>query len=77
MMDLYMSAVSNRMNEIMKVLTIFSALFIPITFLAGVYGMNFKAIPELGWTYGYIGFWVVVAIISVCMIYYFKRKRWF
>lgn len=77
MMDLYMSAVSNRMNEIMKVLTIFSALFIPITFLAGVYGMNFKAIPELEWSHGYLGFWIIVLIISVWMIFYFKRKKWF
>jgi magnesium transporter len=77
MMDLYMSAVSNRMNEIMKVLTIFSALFIPITFLAGVYGMNFKILPETGWKYGYLAFWIVVILISVCMLFYFKRKKWF
>ncbi len=77
MMDLYMSAVSNRLNEIMKVLTIFSALFIPITFLAGVYGMNFKNMPETGWKYSYLGFWIAVVLISVCMLFYFKRKRWF
>ena len=76
-MDLYMSAVSNRMNEIMKVLTLFSAFFIPITFLAGVYGMNFKTIPETGWTYGYLAFWIVVVAISVGMIFYFKKKKWF
>ena len=72
-----MSAVSNRLNEIMKVLTIFSALFIPITFLAGVYGMNFKILPEIGWQYGYLGFWIVVVLISAGMIFYFKRKKWF
>ncbi|MDP4203908.1 MAG: magnesium/cobalt transporter CorA [Bacteroidota bacterium] len=77
MMDLYMSSVSNRMNEIMKVLTVFSAFFIPITFLAGVYGMNFKIIPETGWTYGYLGFWIVVVAISVGMIFYFRKKKWF
>ncbi|MTK53562.1 magnesium/cobalt transporter CorA [Paludibacter sp.] len=77
MMDLYMSAISNRLNEIMKVLTLFSAFFIPITFLAGVYGMNFKTIPETGWTYGYLAFWGVVVVISVGMIFYFKRKKWF
>jgi magnesium transporter len=77
MMDLYMSSVSNRMNEIMKVLTVFSAFFIPITFLAGVYGMNFKIIPETGWTYGYLGFWIVVVVISVGMIFYFRKKKWF
>lgn len=77
MMDLYMSAVSNRMNEIMKVLTIFSALFIPVTFLAGVYGMNFKVIPELDWKYGYVAFWGVVLILASCMFVYFKRRKWF
>ena len=77
MMDLYVSAVSNRMNEIMKVLTIFSAIFIPITFLAGVYGMNFKIIPELRWDYGYYAFWGVTVIITVIMLFYFKRKKWF
>jgi magnesium transporter len=76
MMDLYLSAVSNRMNEIMKVLTIFSAIFIPITFLAGVYGMNFKIIPELSFTYGYYYFWGIVAIITLLLLLFFRRKKW-
>ncbi|MCL1932943.1 MAG: magnesium/cobalt transporter CorA [Candidatus Azobacteroides sp.] len=76
MMDLYLSTVSNRLNEIMKVLTIFSALFIPMTFLAGVYGMNFKSMPELDWKYGYMGFWGVVIIIVIVMLLFFKHKKW-
>ena len=76
MMDLYLSTVSNRLNEIMKVLTIFSALFIPMTFIAGVYGMNFKFLPELEWKYGYLGFWGVVVCIGIAMILFFKRKKW-
>jgi len=76
MMDLYLSTVSNRLNEIMKVLTIFSALFIPLTFLAGVYGMNFKFIPELEWKYGYLGFWGIVVCIAISMLLFFKHKKW-
>jgi len=76
MMDLYLSSVSNRLNEIMKVLTIFSALFIPLTFLAGVYGMNFKNFPEIGWKYGYAGFWGVVVCTVIAMLFFFKHKKW-
>jgi len=76
MMDLYLSSVSNRLNEIMKVLTIFSALFIPLTFLAGVYGMNFRHFPEIEWKYGYAGFWGVVVCIVITMLFFFKRKKW-
>ena len=76
MMDLYFSTVSNRLNEIMKVLTIFSALFIPMTFLAGVYGMNFKSMPELDWKYGYMGFWGVVIVVIIVMLLFFKHKKW-
>jgi magnesium transporter len=76
MMDLYLSSVSNRLNEIMKVLTIFSALFIPMTFLAGVYGMNFKYMPELDWKYSYLGFWGIVICIIIAMIVFFKHKKW-
>lgn len=76
MMDLYLSSVSNRMNEIMKVLTVFSALFIPLTFIAGVYGMNFKNIPEYNWDYGYFAFWIVSIIVSITMLLYFRRKKW-
>jgi len=76
MMDLYLSSVSNRMNEIMKVLTIFSALFIPLTFIAGVYGMNLKNIPEYKWDYSYLAFWIVSIIVSITMLLYFRRKKW-
>ncbi|MEJ2099948.1 MAG: magnesium/cobalt transporter CorA [Desulfobacterales bacterium] len=75
-MDLYLSMVSNRMNEVMKVLTIMATLFIPLTFIAGIYGMNFKFMPELEWKWSYPVLWVVLIIISGCMLLYFKRKKW-
>jgi len=74
--DLYMSAVSNKMNEIMKVLTIMASLFIPITFIAGVYGMNFEHMPELGWKYGYYAVWGTFAAVTVGLLWYFKRRGW-
>lgn len=74
--DLHMSAVSNRMNETMKVLTIMASLFIPITFLAGVYGMNFEFIPELGWRYGYPAFLGACLTIVGGLLWYFRRKGW-
>lgn len=77
MMDLYLSSVSNKMNEIMKVLTVFSTIFIPLTFLAGVYGMNFrKKFPELDWEYGYFVFWLICIITTIIMLFYFRRKKW-
>jgi magnesium transporter len=76
MMDLYLSSVSMKLNEIMKVLTIFSALFIPLTFLAGVYGMNFKFLPELEWRWGYAIFWGICIAVAVLMLLYFRRKKW-
>jgi len=77
MLDIYLSSTSNRMNEIMKVLTVISTVFIPLTFIAGVYGMNFKYMPELNWRWGYFGIIVLMGMIAVLMIAYFKRKRWF
>ena len=74
--DLYMSSVSNRMNEVMKVLTIMASFFIPITFVAGVYGMNFEVLPELHWKYSYAGFWAVCLTISIFLAIFFYRKRW-
>ena len=74
--DLYLSQISNRMNEIMKVLTIFAAIFIPLTFIAGVYGMNFEVMPELSWPYGYAATWGVFLAVGIGMIAYFKRKDW-
>jgi len=75
-LEIYMTSVSNRMNEVMKVLTIMATLFIPLTFVAGVYGMNFQHMPELGWRYGYVAVLVVMALIAAGMLLYFKRKRW-
>jgi magnesium transporter len=76
MLDVYLSIISNKMNEVMKVLTIFAAIFIPLTFVAGVYGMNFSFMPELGWQWGYFAILLVMAIIGAAMVVYFRRKRW-
>lgn len=75
-MDLYLSGVSNRMNEVMKVLTIIATIFIPLTFIAGVYGMNFDNMPELHWKYSYFVIWGIMATLFILMIFYFKRKKW-
>lgn len=74
--DLYMSSISNRMNEIMKVLTIMASLFIPVTFLAGVYGMNFEHIPELGWKWAYPSFWALCLLTLGGLLLFFRRKGW-
>lgn len=74
--DLYMSAVSNRMNEIMKVLTIMASVFIPITFFAGVYGMNFEYLPELKWHYSYAVFWGVCLGVVAGLLWFFRRRGW-
>lgn len=76
MLDLYLSSISNKMNEVMKVLTIFAAIFIPLTFIAGVYGMNFKYIPELEWKWGYPIAWVVMLAVGISMLIYFRKKKW-
>lgn len=76
MLDTYLSSISNKTNDVMKVLTIFSTTFIPLTFIAGVYGMNFDYFPELHWKGSYIGFWVVCAIIFAIMMRYFRKKDW-
>jgi magnesium transporter len=75
-MDLYMSTVSNKMNEVMKVLTIMATIFIPLTFIAGIYGMNFKYMPELEWKWSYPVLWIVLIAIFLGMMFYFKRKKW-
>lgn len=77
MLDMYLTSVSNKMNEVMKVLTIFAAIFIPLTFLAGVYGMNFNFLPELNWKWAYPAWWIIVLIIGGIMMIYFKKKKWF
>ncbi|MGR9087156.1 MAG: magnesium/cobalt transporter CorA [Gammaproteobacteria bacterium] len=76
MLDIYLSSVSNKMNETMKVLTVFASIFIPLTFIAGVYGMNFEFMPELKWKWAYPGLWLVFAGITVALIQFFKKKRW-
>ncbi|HBB16191.1 MAG TPA: magnesium and cobalt transport protein CorA [Syntrophus sp. (in: bacteria)] len=76
MLDIYLSSISNRMNEIMKVLTIIATIFMPLTFLAGVYGMNFKHMPELEWPWGYFALWGVMIVIAIFMLIYFRRRRW-
>ena len=75
-MDMYMSTISNRMNEVMKVLTIMASIFIPLTFIAGIYGMNFEYMPELEWKYGYFVLLGVMLLIFLGMLYYFRRKKW-
>ena len=76
MLDIYLSSVSNRMNEVMKVLTIMATLFIPLTFIAGVYGMNFEAMPELKWPWGYPLIWLVMIVVATFMIFFFRKKKW-
>ncbi len=75
--DLYLSSLGNKTNQVMKVLTIIATIFIPITFIAGIYGMNFEIIPELHWRYGYAAVWAVMIIMVAIMLAYFRRKKWF
>lgn len=75
-LNIYTTIVNNRINEVMKVLTIFASIFIPLTFIAGVYGMNFEHIPELKYKYSYLIFWIVVSGIGIGLLIYFRRKRW-
>lgn len=76
LMDIYLSSISNRTNEIMKVLTLFTAIFIPMTLIAGIYGMNFKYMPELDWRIGYPASLALMAAIAVLLLLYFKKKGW-
>jgi magnesium transporter len=76
MQDTYLSSISNRMNEVMKMLTVIATIFIPLTFIVGVYGMNFEHMPELKWPWGYYGIWGVMLAIGLGMIGYFKKKKW-
>ena len=76
MLDIYLSSLSNRMNEVMKVLTIIATIFIPLTFIAGVYGMNFIYMPELSWRWGYPAVWLLMLAVALSLIVYFRRKRW-
>jgi magnesium transporter len=76
MMELHMTRVSNRTNDVMKVLTIIATIFIPLTFIAGIYGMNFRYMPELTWRYGYFVVLGIMLIILLLELWYFKRKGW-
>jgi magnesium transporter len=76
MLDTYLSSISNRTNDVMKTLTIFSSIFIPLTFLAGIYGMNFKYFPELDIPWAYPAFWVITIVMIILMMLYFRRKKW-
>ncbi|MGM0504945.1 MAG: magnesium/cobalt transporter CorA [Bacteroidota bacterium] len=75
--ELNNSNMNNSLNQVMKTLTIIATIFIPLTFVAGIYGMNFEYMPELGWKYGYAGVWGIMIILSGLMVWYMKRKRWF
>jgi len=75
--SLFFSVQGHRMNEVMKTLTIVATIFIPLTFFAGIYGMNFKNMPELRWKYGYAGLWMVLILIFLGMVMYFRKKKWF
>jgi magnesium transporter len=76
MLDLYISTMSNKMNEIMKVLTIIATIFMPLTFIAGIYGMNFKHMPELDWYVGYPLALFIMGAVSIGMLLYFRKKKW-
>ncbi|MBM3319619.1 MAG: magnesium/cobalt transporter CorA [Candidatus Eisenbacteria bacterium] len=74
--DLYLSSIGNKMNEVMKVLTIAATIFVPLTFLAGVYGMNFEHMPELSWKWSYPLFWTAAVLLALGMLFFFRRKKW-
>lgn len=76
-LNIYNSVMANKMNDIMKVLTIFAAIFIPLTFIAGIYGTNFEYLPELHYKYSYFIFWAILIGLAGSLLLYFKRKRWF
>lgn len=76
MLDIYLSSLTNRINEVMKVLTIIATIFIPLTFIASIYGMNFIDMPELRWHYGYPAVLTIMAIVAIIMIIYFRKKKW-
>jgi magnesium transporter len=76
MLDIYLSSISNRMNEVMKLLTVFATIFIPLTVVAGVYGMNFEYMPELKWKWSYPALWVFFIAATLGLLAYFKRKKW-
>jgi magnesium transporter len=76
LLDVYLTTVSNRMNEVMKVLTMIATVFIPLSFIAGLYGMNFQHMPELKWEWGYPAVLIIMAAVGVGFVAFFRRKRW-
>ena len=76
MLDIYLSSISNKMNNVMKVLTIIATIFIPLTFITGIYGMNFRYMPELGWRWSYPLVWAVMIFVAISMVLFFKNKKW-
>jgi magnesium transporter len=76
-LNLYHTSVSTKLNDIMKFLTIFSVIFIPLTFIAGIYGTNFENLPELHYQYSYYIMWSVMILVAVIMLIYFKKRKWF
>lgn len=77
LVEIYMTNISLRQNEVMKTLTIIATIFIPLTFIAGVYGMNFEYMPELEWKFAYLSIWIFFVLTTAGMVYYFKKKKWF
>jgi magnesium transporter len=77
LMETYLSMMSNKMNEVMKVLTVIATIFIPLTFIVGIYGMNFPNMPEMGWPWAYFAVWGVMIGVVIVMIFYFRKKDWF
>jgi magnesium transporter len=76
-LTIYHTMMSTKLNDIMRTLTVISVLFIPLTFIVGVYGTNFEYIPEIHWYYGYFGMWALMVVVAVLMLWYFRRKKWF
>jgi magnesium transporter len=76
LLDIYISSVSNKMNEVMKVLTVFASIFIPLTFIAGIYGMNFQYMPELKWKWSYPLVWILFLLVPIILLVYFRKKKW-
>lgn len=76
MLEIYLSSISNRLNAVMKVLTMIATVFMPLTFIAGIYGMNFQYMPEIPWRWGYPAVLLVMAAVGISMVVYFRRKKW-
>jgi magnesium transporter len=75
-LEAYLSMVSNRMNQVMKTLTIVATILMPLTFIVGIYGMNFKRMPEIDWRYGYLMVWIVMGVVTIGMIIWFRMRKW-